>query len=353
MTDTPFRTGADHFLDAHLDSGYRGLRCALLSHQAALLADGRTTAQGLRDALGDSLCALFGPEHGYFGLAGAGVATVTEPHPEWGIPVYSLYGEFRKPTPEMLAGLDCVFIDFQDLGVRCYTYVSTLRRMLEACAEQRVRVVVLDRPIPLPGIVDGPMLDPAFRSFVADSPLHMVYGMTPGETARWMAETLGMAVDLKIVAPVGWRRTLARQPDFPEWIPPSPGIRTWETAQAYPATVFCEALPAVDNGRGTNLAFRVVGAPWAPVDELLARLADLPTPGTALVPHRWTCAFGPSSGETLTGLRIAVADPAAYRPATLSVSLLQAFRAIRPDIWATPDARPAFFDKLYGTDQVR
>ena len=253
----------------------------------------------------------------------------------------------------MLRGLDCVFVDFQDLGVRCYTYVSTLRLLLEACAEQGVRVVVLDRPIPLPGVVDGPVADPAFRSFVADAPLPMVYGMTPGEAARWMVATLGIGVDLEVVEPLGWQRTLARQPDFPDWLPPSPGIKTWETAQAYPATVFCEPLPAIDNGRGTNLAFRVVGAPWAPVEGLLARLADLPAPGAALVPHRWTCGFGPNAGQTVTGLRIAVADPAAYRPVALSLSLLRAFKAFAGDLWSTPNASPAFFDKLYGTDTVR
>jgi uncharacterized protein YbbC (DUF1343 family) len=134
-------------------------RVGLLSHQAALLKNGATSAQCLQKARGVNLVALYGPEHGFFGQAAAGQQTASRLHPDWGIPVYSLYGEFRKPTPEMLKGIEVMVCDLQDLGVRCYTYLATLRNVLEACAESKIPVIIADRPIPLPEVVDGPMLE--------------------------------------------------------------------------------------------------------------------------------------------------------------------------------------------------
>ena len=159
----------------------------------------------------------------------------------------------------MLDGIDVMVCDLQDLGVRCYTYLATLRNMLVACAAAQVEVVVTDRPIPLPHTVDGPMPDPRFTSFVAPCPLPLVYGMTPAETALWLRRTLGLDLSLHVVPMADWRRgDAAWDGSRPAFLPPSPGIKTWEGAMTYAATVFTEALPGIDCGRGTNLAFRVL-----------------------------------------------------------------------------------------------
>lgn len=333
----------------------RGKRVGLLSHQAAVTATGATTAQRLREFLGERLVALFGPEHGYFGQAGAGVKTGHALHPEWGIPVHSLYGECRKPTADMLRGIDVVVVDFQDLGARCYTYLATLRRMLEATGEAGVEVVVADRPVPLPQTIDGPPLDPSCRSFVADAPVPLAYGMTPGETARWLCSELSMPVALRVAACTGWRRQPHRLPDAPEWIPPSPGIRTWETAQTYLATVFTESLPTVDCGRATNLAFRVFGAPWIAAAPLCADLNHLALDGVSFHPHRYVAGAGTYDGIELDGIRIHVGDPLRFRPVTTSVAIVDTLshRFGRETLWHSAGYRSDFFDKLYGSELTR
>lgn len=349
------RVGIDVLRERGFDL-LKGKRVALLSHQAALTADGATSAQLLRQALGRRLVALFGPEHGFLGQAGAGEHTCTQRHPDWGIPVYSLYGDFRKPTPEMLAGVDTVVCDLQDLGVRCYTYLATLRNMLEACAEAGVEVVVADRPIPLPLVVDGPVTEAGLTSFVAPCPLPLLYGMTPAETACWVRDTLGVKVRLTPVAMEGWRRAdAAWDGSRPAFMPPSPGIKTWECAMTYAATVFCEALPGIDCGRGTNLAFRVLGAPWLRAEAFCGGLPRKGMDGVAAHPYRYAAAAGPHAGRTLDGIRLTVTDPGAFRPAETSLRLLRALTEMYGThrVWRHKGVRPAWFDTLYGDSGVR
>jgi len=205
MQQSTFATGLDVLFIEHC-AWLKGQRVGLLSHQAALDADGATSAQRLHRELGAKLVALFGPEHGFMGQTGAGVATHTRRHPDWGIPVYSLYGDCRKPTPAMLRGVDVVVCDLQDLGARCYTYLATLRNMLEAAAENGVPVIVTDRSIPLPRIVDGPMLEPEHLSFVGPAEMPMATGMTPAESAQWLKQALNFKVDLQVVPMRGWAR---------------------------------------------------------------------------------------------------------------------------------------------------
>ena len=353
----------------------RGKRVGLLSHQAALTASGATSAQLLRNARDVNLVALYGPEHGFFGQAAAGEHTYTREHPDWHIPVYSLYGERRKPSPDMLEGVDVVVCDLQDLGVRCYTYLATLKNMLEACAEAGVEVIVTDRPIPLPRVVDGPMLEENFSSFVAPCALPMVYGMTPAETARWMKTKLGLNVSLAVVPMEGWsRRDAAWDGSRPDWLPPSPGIKTWETAMTYAATVFTEAFPGIDCGRGTNLAFRVFGAPWIEADSICSSLRrHLHMGRVKFYPCRYTAGAGPYEGKEINGVRISVTDPSRFCPVRTSAAILfvldirymcdcMSKRIQQKDetpwdtkdsIWRHEDVRHEWFDKLYGGQKTR
>lgn len=349
-----FMTGIDVLLAEHR-SWIEGRRVALLSHQAALDGAGATSAQRLHRELGQGLVALFGPEHGFLGQAGAGVATHTRRHPDWGIPVYALYGACRAPTPAMLRRVDVVVCDLQDLGARCYTYLATLRNMLEAAATCGVGVIVADRPIPLPRIVDGPMLDPEFASFVGPAAMPLATGLTPAEAARWMVPALGIKADVRVAPMRGWARTGRRGADWPEFVPPSPGIRTWESGMTYLATVFSEALPGIDVGRGTNLAFRLLGAPWLRAESFCERLNGQGLAGVCFHPHRYVAGVAPYAGRELDGVRIAVTDPNRFHPVATAVHVLDALaRLYGPTrIWRHAGVRPGWFDQLHGTDRVR
>ncbi|MDD4102471.1 MAG: DUF1343 domain-containing protein [Kiritimatiellae bacterium] len=334
----------------------RGKRVGLLSHQAALTADGSTSAQLLRRALGKRLVALYGPEHGFFGQAGAGDRVATRRHPDWHIPVHSLYGRHRTPEPRMLKGVDVVVCDLQDLGVRCYTYLATLHEMLKVCAANSVEVVVADRPIPLPQTVDGPLTVPSFTSFVAPCALPMVYGMTPAESARWLCATSGLNLRLTTVPMTGWNRSEAAwDGQRPSFMPPSPGIRTWESAMSYAATVFCEALPGIDCGRGTNMAFRVLGAPWLRAENFCALPVIRHLKGVTLHPCNYVAAVGPYAGREINAVRLTVTDHTRFRPIETSAVLLRALADTygQTRVWRHKGVRKEWFDKLYGTDRMR
>lgn len=348
------RLGIDALLEDHPD-WLHGRRVGLVSHDAAVDATGTTSAARLKAAPGVNLTALFGPEHGFAGRAGAGELTCDSLHPLWHIPVFSLYGETRRPTPAMLDRVDVLICELQDLGARPYTYVSTLRLVLEAAAGAGKTVVVADRPVPLATGTDGPFMDPAFESFVGLVPTPMQYGMTPAETAAWLVDRLRIAVDLRIAPMRHYARDPLPGPDWPPWVPPSPRIRSWESACLFTCTVCGEALPALDYGSGTELSFQVLGAPWLDRARLLDALADTPLEGVAFESLRYTACRGLYSGTVIDGLRLVITDYARFRPVTVGVTLLALIqRLYGPDpLWSAPGTRPEWFDKLFGTDRVR
>ena len=226
MKGSGFHVGLDVLLDEQADL-LKGKRIGLVSHMAALDGRGMGSAERVMGERGCRLTALLGPEHGFLGCAGAGETLGNRRHPVLRVPIYSLYGETRRPTAAMLRNVDVLLFDMQDIGTRCYTYVATLRHVMEAAAEFGKGVLVADRPIPLPMVVDGPMPDAGLMSFVASIPAPMVYGMTPGETALWLRRRLGLDLDLHVAPMRGYRRENRRAPDWPPWVPPSPGIRSW------------------------------------------------------------------------------------------------------------------------------
>ncbi len=309
-------------------------RIGLLSHQAALLTTGETTAQALRRVFGERLVALFGPEHGYFGAAVAGEKTFTVEHPHWHIPVHSLYGEHRKPTPEMLHGIDFMIVDLQDLGVRCYTYMATLKLMLEACAEADIPCLVCDRPVPFHGKPEGPIAEEAHLSFVAPCKVPLIHGLLPTE----IAETLRLPF---IPAPIeGSWHSFLHCPDAPEFIPPSPAIRSRETALLYPATVLAEAFPALDIHRTEPWAFRVITAPWIESERLLKTLGESSLPGVSF--HDFT------QSPTLRGIRLHLTDEASYSPWRTAYALFNALYTLYPEA-LTKEMRRDWLIKLLGT----
>ncbi|MFH0953177.1 MAG: DUF1343 domain-containing protein [Verrucomicrobiota bacterium] len=351
---TSLRHGIDVLIEDHPD-WLAGRRVGLVAHPASAGAAGTASAELLRQVKDATLVSLFGPEHGFGGRGGAGEEIASGRHPEWGLPIHSLYGETRRPTPEMLSDLDVIVFDLQDLGARPYTYVSTLLYVLQAAAEHRKSVIVADRPVPLAHVVDGPMLNAAFQSFVGCVRTPVVYGMTPGEMAVWLQRDLELSLDLRVAKMTGYRREAERPSAWPPWIPPSPAIPTWESGLCFPITVFFEALPAIDHGRGTETPFELLGAPWLKSDEFCKAAAAYPLPGIEFASRAYKAGTGVYRRQRLEGLRIRVTGPKVLRPVATAVTILHLLQEIHGAawLWSQPGTRQDFFDRLMGTDTVR
>lgn len=323
--------------------GLAGRRTGLVAHPASLASDGRHSAAVLREA-GVNLVALFGPEHGFFGRGGAGEKVADAAHADWKIPIFSLYGETRAPTPAMLDLVDVFVFDIQTIACRAYTYVSTLRLLMEACAAAGKTLIVADRPDPLMLTPpDGPLLDPACASFVGLVPTPFCTGMTPGETALFLKSALKLdALDLRVAPCAGLSRTLTLAQIYPTWHATSPAIVSLENALCFPLTVLFEALPMIDHARGTPLAFQRIGSAHADLSTL-----DLPPlPGLRTTP----CEYPDKRGQTLRGLAFDVVDPTAYRPAAAAFTLISTLeKRMSRDLWQFPGSRPDFYAQLWGT----
>lgn len=294
---------------------------------------------------------LFSAEHGFFGTVAAGEKTGNSWHPFFNLPINSLYGEHRKPTPEMLDGVGRVVIDLCDIGVRCYTYLATIKNMLEACAENGIPVTILDRPIPIGNGLDGPMRAPEYSSFVAPLNIPFYHGMTPAECALWIDKAENLDTDITVIKLLDWNHHT--NTPWPNFIPPSPAIRSWDSAVAYPLTVFTEAYPAIDCDRMGPLAFRVIGAPWLDPKELIKDLqGGMETCGIEMRPYRYSPQGGEYKDFTLNGILFSVARPSAYYPVTAGVLLFTALMQRYCDKLAVK-ARPEWYDKLFGSTEIR
>lgn len=349
-----FLPGIDVLLSRN-SAWLKGRRIAVVTHAAAVDIKGRSSAERLSAFPDGQTVCLMGPEHGFFGAAGAGALVVKARHPYLNIPVHSLYGKHRKPTRGMLKDVDAVVFDLQDMGARCYTYVSTLFYLLERAADLKLPVIVADRPVPLPLVVDGPCLDDKYRSFVGLVDVPLYYGMTPGETALYLKTRYALKLDLKIAKMKGYNRFSVPRAGLPPWIPPSPGITSWETACCYVATVFAEALPVVDNGRGGVLPFQLVGMPGVSGARLCDILNELRVPGACFVRHAYYPARAPYAGQLVDGVRLVVSAPALFRPVYAGVCIIWALQQIAgfEGVWKSSGIREDFFDKLYGCAYVR
>jgi len=327
--------GLDQLL-AEVPEGWRGARLGLLAHAASVDAHGVHAADRLAAHPDLRLLRLFGPEHGFFGAGAAGEKVGNQRHPRLGLPIHSLYGATRTPPPEWLGDLDVLLIDVQDIGVRCYTYASTLENVLGACARAGVAVGVLDRPIPLGGVRDGPMLDPSQRSFVGQVDLPFVYGLTPGDLAVWLKRHHGWhGLDLTVLRGDGAEGA---------WVKPSPGIVSRDAARLYPLTVWCEAIPGVSVDRGGERSFQVWGMEGLPAADLAESLR---IPGLRIFASGLV-----GDGKPLPALGFAVEGP--FRPAAAAVLFLAALRDRMGcgRLFGAEGARPWFFDRLWGSARV-
>jgi uncharacterized protein YbbC (DUF1343 family) len=250
----------------------------------------------------------------------------------------------------MLKDVDVLVFDMQNLPVRCYTYISTLRLVMEAAAGNGKTLIVTDRPAPLANVCEGPALDPALSSFVGLVSSPFAYGLTTAEAALWLKSALRLDLDLKVSALSGYRRDDWPRADWPAWVPPSPAIRSWESALCYPVTVFCEALPALPCGRNGPLAFQIFGAEWMKGSAFASYMNSCGLPGVLFEPFAF-----PHGDETIDGVRLHVTAPTEFRPVRTAVTLLCAVSALYDTdaVWTFPGTREDFFDRLMGTPEVR
>jgi uncharacterized protein YbbC (DUF1343 family) len=345
------RLGIDVLLSDSLHV-IRGKRVGLITNHTGRDAEGVSSIDRLARAPGVRLTALYGPEHGLRGIAKPGEHVASTVDSATGVPIYSLYGETRTPTPEMMKDVDVLVFDIQDVGARVYTYPWTMALAAEAATNAGKTFVVLDRPDPIRADrVDGGVLDPKFRSFVGAYPVAIRYGLTIGELARYLVRTKQLNANVRVIPMQNYSRSMWWDETGIAWINPSPNMRSIDAAVLYTGTVFFEGTN-VTEGRGTDAPYQHIGAPWlvdagAIARELNAR--NLPgvrfdsTSQTPTAGYKW-------AGQTISVIRVTVTDRNAVQPAAVGLHMLRAIYVKHPSQWQW---RTEHFDRLAGSDRLR
>ena len=332
-----------------------GRSIGLITNQTGINRQFRTNLALFAEHPKVELAAIFSPEHGVAGSAQAGIEIGSAIGKEGQIPIYSLYGETRQPTPEMLAGIDALVYDIQDVGSRFYTYISTLLRSMRAAAANGVDFIVLDRPNPIRGDrIEGNLLQPAFQSFVGEMAIPIRHGMTVGELARFCQRELNItSSQLEVVPMHGWRRDMWYDQTALPWVPPSPNMPTVETATLYPGTCLIEGTN-LSEGRGTTKPFEWIGAPWINPERWADTLNNLELPGTHFRPIHFTPTFSKYANQECHGVQVHVTDRDQLKSVNVALHLIATARRDYPDRFEFLENRGRyFFDLLAGTDELR
>ncbi len=350
--------GVDRISDS-MPSVLIGKRVGLITNHSGLDREGRSTIDILASRQDLTLTTLFAPEHGIRGLAQGPVETAVDS--ATGLPVYSLYGEIRKPTPEMLQDVDALVFDIQDVGVRQYTFPTTMALGMQAAAEKGIPFVVLDRPDPITGTkVEGNILDTTYSNFAGFYPIASRHGMTVGELAMMDNDAFGVHADLTVVTMEGWKRELwMDQTDLP-WKGPSPNLPWFEGTIHYPGTVLIEGTN-LSEGRGTEKPFEQVGAPWLRAGEVADSMNAMGLAGVRFEAVDYPVAEGARKygGETIHGVRFIATDRETYKPIDTTLLFVELVRRLQPDDfqWRSSGGgdRPVTYtlDRLAGTDAAR
>jgi uncharacterized protein YbbC (DUF1343 family) len=328
-SSTKVMTGAERLLQGEYDH-YLEKPFAYLGHSASITSDYQWVPTLLQKKVGSKLCKLFGPQHGLFSnVQDNMVETEDFIHPFYKIPVYSLYSHTRSPTNQMLDGIQTVLVDLQDVGTRVYTYFSTLTLLMEACAERKIKVVILDRPNPIGGeILEGHLLDRVWSSFVGRYPLPQRHGMTMGELALWACRFVPIACDVEVVPMKHWKRSMSYPETQCPWVWPSPNLPTWEGAYTFVGTVLFEGTN-ISEGRGTTRSLEMIGHPaFHPFEELenvsqLCLQAGLE--GFVLRPMVFVPTFQKHQQKSTGGFHIHVTNTQTFRPWMLGQLLCRYF----------------------------
>ena len=350
-------TGLDVLLgDDALIGELRVRRVGLVTNASAITRRAQPILEALR-AVGVNLAGLFSPEHGLTGVAVAGEAVASSIEPRTGLPVHSLYGSTKKPTPAMLSGIDVMLFDLQDVGARFYTYTTTLAYTLAACAENGVELIVLDRPNPIGGIeIEGPVLEAGFESFVGHGKLPIRYGLTMAELARLYAAldpaTRSSAIGLRTIRMRGWQRGMHFDATYLPWAAPSPNMPHAGTALLYPGLGPAGEGANLSIGALTPLPFERIGAPWLDGETLATKMNELELPGVRFRATR----FVPTARQycyadvVCHGVQVHVMTPVTFRPIATGLHLMHTIKRMHPSDWHW---NASHFDLLMGNAHTR
>lgn len=319
---------------AHL---VRGKRIGFLTNQTAITSDGESGIDLLHASPDVELVALYGPEHGLRGGVEGGVKIESGIDERTGVPVHSLYGSTQRPTREMLQGVDVLLFDMQDVGARPYTFVWTMAMAMEAAAEQNIPFIVLDRPNPITGAMEGPLMEMAMRNvgqpITGYYPVPLRHGMTVGEVARYVNAEFDVGADLTVIPAAGWTYDQWFDETGLPWLDPSPNIRSLDAALSYSGLVLLEATN-LTVGRGTDAPFSYVGAPWLDAGRLLQRLREYGFAGVELDTTRFVPrgeGWIPFLGENVRAIEIEITDRDAYQPVWLTLVMMSEIRRMHPE----------------------
>lgn len=344
------------------DSGFaqlQGKRVGLITNPTGIDNDLKSTIDILHEAPGVTLTALFSPEHGVRGDVHAGDHVGTSTDPSTGVTVYSIYGKTLRPSAEMLKDVDVLVYDIQDIGCRSYTFISTMGNAMQACAELGKEFMVLDRPNPVSGNkVEGNLVEKDCESFVSRFPIPYLYGLTPGELARYLNEEgiLGKKVDLTVVPMQGWKRDMTFARTGMPWVLPSPHIPTPETAVYYPMSGILGELGYMSIGVGYTEPFKLFCAEWIDAPELARRLNALNLPGLKFRPIYVKPFYAVGQGQNLQGVELYVTDIESAPLSLTQFYVMQELAQMYPDCKAMDKADPKrfnMFDKVCGSKEIR
>lgn len=353
------KTGIEVLSDHKFDL-LKGKKVGLITNATGVDHQLRSTIDILFDAPGVELTALYGPEHGVRGEFAAGDKVDTYTDEVTGVIVFSLYGATRKPTPEMLKNVDVLVYDIQDIGVRSYTYISTMGLAMEAAAEHGIEFVVLDRPNPIGGQkVEGNIVEDGYFSFVSQFPVPYVYGLTPGEVAKminnegWLAD--GKKCALSVVEMEGWTRDMTFDATGLPWVPTSPHIPHEYSPYFYVSTGVMGELGVFSEGVGYTLPFQLYAAEWIDERALAKNMNALEIPGVRFRPLVFKPFYGRDLGKTLHGVQIHFSDYSKADLMKLQFYFMQVHHEMYPEknVFDMGKNRWTMFDKVTGTDQIR
>jgi uncharacterized protein YbbC (DUF1343 family) len=353
------KTGIEVLAERNFDV-LQGKRVGLITNATGVNSELTSTVDLIYNAEGVELTALYGPEHGVRGEYAAGDKVSTYIDSKTGVTVFSLYGSTRKPTSEMLENVDVLVYDIQDIGVRSYTYISTMGLAMEAAAENDIEFVVLDRPNPLGGIkIEGNIVEEGYFSFVSQFPVPYIYGLTPGEVAKminkegWLVG--GVECDLTVVGMEGWERDMTFDQTGLPWVLTSPHIPHKYSAYYYVASGIMGELGIFSEGVGYTLPFQVFAAEWIDEAELAEEMNKLNMPGVVFRPIVFKPFYGRDTGKVLHGVQLHFSDYNAADLMHIQFAFMQVHHSLYPevDIFGQSENRWSMFDKVNGSDQIR
>lgn len=332
----------------------RGKRLGLITNPTGVTSQLVSTIDALHAQPEVKLVALFGPEHGVRGDASAGDHVADMIDARTGVPMYSLYGTTKAPTKEMLRNVDVLVYDIQDVGSRAYTYIYTMALSMQAAAQQNIPFLVLDRPNPLGGdLIEGPILDERFKSFIGLYPIPYIYGLTVGELALFLNKEFGFNAQLTVVPMQGWQRFMLFEDTGLPWVLTSPHVPHASTVFHIAATGCMGELGFINEGVGYTLPFEVLGHTWIKGEELAAALNDLRLPGVKFRALYYRPYYFSLKDQQLSGVQVHLTNARSFRPMLTQLHLLKTLLKLYPRQNLMNPERVKNFDQAIGTDRVR